>query len=64
MNMLYAPPCLKPCIIVFCGVASNPCIIPHIHIECGEYMKIFHGIFSIPWNIVMDLNYVIWFEYF
>jgi hypothetical protein len=30
----------------------------HIQIECEKYMRMFHGIFSIPQNIVMDLNNV------
>ena len=29
-----------------------------IHTKCGEYTKIFHGILSIPRNIIVDLNNV------
>ena len=32
--------------------------IHHTRYEYGKYLKIFHGILSIPHNNVMDLNYV------
>ena len=31
---------------------------PQIQSECGEYLRILHGIISVPHNIVMDLNNV------
>ena len=32
--------------------------IPNIQTKCGEYLRILHGILSVPQNIVMDLNNV------
>jgi hypothetical protein len=32
--------------------------IPHIHIECGEYLEILREILLVPQNIVMDLKEV------
>ena len=34
--------------------------ISHTEFECGWYLKIFYGIFSVPHNIVMDLNNVMY----
>ena len=31
-------------------------IFPHIQFECRTYLGIFHGILSVPQNIVMDMN--------
>ena len=46
-------------IIIFCGTDSISESIPrysHIQTGCGKYFRIFHGVLSVPHNIVMDLN--------
>ena len=43
--------------------------ISHIHIECGKYQWVIHGILLLPQNNVMDLNnvnflfyYILWYD--
>jgi hypothetical protein len=45
---------------MFCGTDNTPQKKIHIQPKHGEYSRIFHGILSVPHNIVMDPNNVVW----
>ena len=43
---------------MFRGIVSIPHNIPHIEYDYGGYVGTFHGMLSVPCNIVMKLNNV------
>lgn len=47
-------------ITMFYGTHNIPWYIPRIQTKCGKYGKILHEIVSVPQNIVMELNNVMY----